>query len=127
MEICKWYLNLPNHKQYETIFQTTTINEPLTVVDNESVSLKRRNGNDREMSYDDHDIKIRNQIEMVVLNYDHDAKKRPAEMNGDMAHRESLALQLAQKNHFIMVDDTFVVLDQDLEVKVGSREKWNFC
>ena len=76
------------------------------------------------MSYDDHDIKIRNQIEMVVLNYEHDAKRRPANMNGDMAHRESLALQLAQKNHFIVVDDTFVVLDQDLEVKVKTRGKF---
>ena len=81
---------------------------------------------DREMSYDDHDTKIRNQIEMVVLKYEHDAKKRPDDMNGDMAHRESLALQLAQKNHFIMVDDTFAVLDQDLEVKVGTRGKWIF-
>ena len=126
MEICKWYLNLTNHKQYETIFQTTTINESLTVVDNESVSLKRCNGNDREMSYDDHDIKIRNQIEMVVLNYEHDAKKRPAEMNGGVSHRESQALQLAQKNHFITVDDKFVVLDQDLEVKVGTRAEWIF-
>ena len=120
-------MNLPNHKQYKTIFQTTAINESLTVVDNESVSLKRCNVNEREMSYDDHDIKIRNQIEMVVLNYEHDAKNRPAEMNGGMAHRESLALQLAQKNNFIVVDDTFVVLDQDLEVKVGTRRRWIFC
>ena len=79
------------------------------------------------MSYDDHDIKIRNQIDMVVLKYEHDANKRPAELNGGMAHRESLALQLAQKNNFIVVDDTFVVLDHDLEVMVKTRGKWHFC
>ena len=50
------------------------------------------------MSYDDHDIKIRNQIDMVVvLKYECDAKMIPAELNGGMAHREYLALQLAQK------------------------------
>ena len=120
-------MNLPNHKQYEKIFQTTTINESLTVVENESLALKRCNVNDREMLYDDHDIKIRNQIDMVVLNYEHNAKKRPAKINGGVSHRESLVLQLSQKKHFIMVDDTFVGLDQDLEVKEGTRGKWNFC
>ena len=98
MERCKWDLGLPNRKQYETLFQKTTLIEPLTVVDNESVALDRWDGNDREMLYDDHDIKIRNQIEMVMLNYECDAKKIPAELNGGMAHREYLALQLAQKN-----------------------------
>ena len=71
--------------------------ESLTVVDNASLALKICNGNDREISYDDHDIKIINQIEMVVLNYKHDAKKRPAEINEGMSHRESIALQLAKK------------------------------
>ena len=99
----------------------------MTVVDNESVALDRCDGNDKKMSYDDHDIKIRNQIEMVVLNYECDAKKIPADLNGGMAHRENLALQFAQKNHFIVVDETFVVLDQDLEVKIGTRGEWRFC
>ena len=76
--------------------------------------FERSDDNDREMSYDDHDIKIRNQIEMVVLNYEHDAKNIQAKLNGGMAHRESLALQLEQKNHFIMVDETFAVLDQGI-------------
>ena len=59
----------------------------MAVVDNESVALDRCDGNDKEMSYDDHDIKIRNQIDMVVLKYEHDAKKRPADLNGGMVHR----------------------------------------
>ena len=85
-------MDLPNSKKYETIFQKTTLIESLAVVDNESVSLDRCDGNDREMSYDDHDIKTINQIDMMVLKYEHDAKKRPAELNGGMAHGESLAL-----------------------------------
>ena len=97
MKICKWNSGLTNCKQYKTLSKNTTLIESLTVVDNESVSLDRCDGNDREMSYDDHDIKIINQIEMVVLKYEHDANKRPAELNGGMAHRESLALHLAQK------------------------------
>ena len=63
---------------------------------------------------------------MVVLNYERDANKTPAELNRGMSHRESLELQLAPKNHSIMVDETFAVLDQDLEVKVGTRGKWHF-
>ena len=45
-------LGLPNRKQYETLFQKTTLIESFTVVDNESVTLDRCDVNDREMSYD---------------------------------------------------------------------------
>ena len=102
MERCKWDSELPNCKQYETLFHNTNQIESLTVVDNESVALKRYNGNYREMSYDYHDIKIRNQIEMVVLNYERDANKISDEMNGGMAHVRTKNMPTAVKQQLSM-------------------------
>ena len=92
LERCKWDSGLPNRKQYKNLSQKTTLIESLKVVENESVALEIWDGNDRKMSYDDHDIKIRNQIDMVVLNYECDAKDRPDELQRRMAHRGYLAL-----------------------------------
>ena len=64
------------------------------VEDDTIVSLKICSGHDRAMLTGYCDLKINNLIEVVGLNYVHDASKRLTDMSGEMYLRVYLYLKL---------------------------------
>ena len=63
---------------------------------------------------EDSNIKIKNRIEAVEMNYAHE------NMSNGMARGASLALQLSKCKHTILLYDTFKCLDHGLVVKVTN-------
>jgi len=60
-------------------------------------------------------------LEAVGVDYLRDGPKRPSELSGGMARRASLALQLAQHKHVIVLDEPFAGLDRATGVGVARE------
>lgn len=121
---CKWAESIPPGERVGMLFQQTTLLDSLTVAGNVCVALEHcpaaKNGtevlNEREKR-----STIKRLIETVGLDYLRDGTKRPSELSGGMARRASLALQLAQKKHVIVLDEPFAGLDYITAVGVAKE------
>ena len=67
------------------------------------------------------DAAIKQLIDSVGLDYAKDGHKRPTELSGGMARRASLALQLAQRKHVIVLDEPFSGLDRETAISVAKE------
>ena len=102
------------------LFQQTTLLDDLTVAGNLCVALQAYQ-HCAFTSYVERDLKIKQLLDSVGLDYARDANKRPTELSGGMARRASLALQLAQKKHVIVLDEPFTGLDYDAAMSVAKE------
>jgi ABC-type nitrate/sulfonate/bicarbonate transport system ATPase subunit/ABC-type transporter Mla maintaining outer membrane lipid asymmetry permease subunit MlaE len=64
---------------------------------------------------------VKGLLESVGLDYLRDGPKRPSQLSGGMARRASLALQLAQHKHVIILDEPFAGLDHATGVGVARE------
>ncbi|KAL7535964.1 hypothetical protein ACHAWF_005324 [Thalassiosira exigua] len=103
------------------LFQQTTLLDSLTVAGNVTVALEhcpsaRTEGLDARRAR----IEVKRLLEAVGLDYLRDGRKRPSELSGGMARRASLALQLAQRKHVVVLDEPFAGLDFETAVSVAK-------
>ena len=59
-----------------------------------------------------HPTEVKQLLESVGLDYARDDAKRPSELSGGMVQCASLALQLAQKKHIVILDEPFTGLNE---------------
>ena len=145
-----WHSSIPPNERCGVLFQQTTLLDELTIAGNLQLALSQyyyhsdhnNNNNNRSApsfhrprhhpphnhrstsSGQDvhyfHD-EIKQLMELVGLDYARDAPKRPTELSGGMGRRASLALQLAQHKHVIVLDEPFTGLDYDAAVSVARE------
>ena len=120
---CAWDPSIPVGERVGMLFQQTTLLDSLTVAGNVLVALENcpsaaRNKNadagGKEGRRDEarrSRAAVKGLLEAVGLDYLRDGLKRPSELSGGMARRASLALQLAQHKHVIILDEPFAGLD----------------
>ena len=105
---CEWTPSTPPGERVGMLFQQTTLLDSLTVAGNVCVALENcpavRNGSEVHTEGTKRTT-IKALLETVGLDYLRDGGKRPSELSGGMARRASLALQLAQKKHVIVLDE----------------------
>lgn len=99
------------------VFQNSTLLDSLTVAGNLALALEaagftstKKNGLQ---------VEIKRLLQAVGLDYSRDSIKRPTQLSGGMARRASLALQLAQKKHLVVLDEPFTGLDPDAAASVA--------
>ena len=125
IEECKWNESIPEGERVGMLFQQTTLLDSLTVAGNVCVALEHcpsstaRDGNDDTIIHKQQ--KIKGLLETVGLDYLRDGPKRPSELSGGIARRASLALQLAQHKHVIVLDEPFAGLDFPTAVGVAKE------
>ena len=119
---CDWNPTLPPLERCGMLFQQTTLLDALTVAGNLAVALQQRTNGSYEATSLESEIKY--WMELVGLDYARDANKKPTQLSGGMARRASLALQLAQHKHVIVLDEPFTGLDRDAAISV-AKELWN--
>ena len=121
---CEWDESLAPGERCGVLFQQTTLLDALTVAGNVCVALEacatRRNRKEMQ-STEQRNRTIKQIIEMVGLDYAKDGPKRPSELSGGMARRASLALQLAQRKHVIVLDEPFTGLDREAALSVAKE------
>lgn len=118
VEKCLWHESVPVRERCGVLFQQTTLLDALTVAGNVQVALSSR-GPRNQGSNSGRSIK--DLLEMVGLDYGKDGPKRVTELSGGMARRASLALQLAQNKHVIVLDEPFAGLDLDAALGVAKE------
>jgi ABC-type nitrate/sulfonate/bicarbonate transport system ATPase subunit/ABC-type transporter Mla maintaining outer membrane lipid asymmetry permease subunit MlaE len=114
---CCWDPSIPKSEQCGVLFQQTTLLDELTVAGNLVVALHK----ERFATFKDRDLKIKQLLDTVGLDYARDANKRPTELSGGMGRRVSLALQLAQNKRVIVLDEPFTGLDRDAAILVAKE------
>ncbi len=111
---CKWNDAIPEGERVGMLFQQTTLLDSLTVAGNVCVALEycpsARNGQENSTTMEQRRAIVKGLLETVGLDYLRDGDKRPSELSGGMARRASLALQLAQRKHVIILDEPFAGL-----------------
>lgn len=120
---CSWDSSLARGERCGVLFQQTTLLDSLTVAGNVCVALEAcatQRDQKEIQSARQRDFEIKRLIELVGLDYARDGSKRPTELSGGMARRASLALQLAQRKHLIVLDEPFTGLDRDSAVSVAK-------
>jgi ABC-type transporter Mla maintaining outer membrane lipid asymmetry ATPase subunit MlaF len=118
MEVrCEWDPSIPFQERCGVLFQQTTLLDDLTVAGNLAVALDHVRHDDDQAR----DMKIKQLLDAVGLDYDRDASKRPTELSGGMGRRACLALQLAQQKRVIVLDEPFTGLDYDAAVSVARE------
>mmetsp|Transcript_38986 Transcript_38986/g.71467 ORF Transcript_38986/g.71467 Transcript_38986/m.71467 type:complete len:538 (-) Transcript_38986:61-1674(-) len=121
---CKWNESIPEGERVGMLFQQTTLLDSLTVAGNVCVALEHcpaaKNGSET-LNEQQKQATIKRLLETVGLDYLRDGMKRPSELSGGMARRASLALQLAQKKHVIVLDEPFAGLDIATAVGVAKE------
>jgi len=123
IDTCKWNSSIPQGERVGMLFQQTTLLDSLTVAGNVCVALEHCPST--SIKSDDTIIstqqKIKALLETVGLDYLRDGPKRPSELSGGMARRASLALQLAQHKHVIVLDEPFAGLDYITAVGIAKE------
>jgi len=109
VKACRWHPALPAGERVGMLFQQTTLLDSLTVAGNVRVALEhcpsaKRHGR-ATVDEPRKRATVKRLLETVGLDYLRDGGKRPAELSGGMARRASLALQLAQEKHVIVLDE----------------------
>ncbi|KAL9189068.1 hypothetical protein ACHAXT_011558 [Thalassiosira profunda] len=121
---CAWDERIPGGERAGMLFQQTTLIDSLTVAGNVCVALEHcpaaKNGKEA-MAEQQNRATIKRLLETVGLDYLRDGPKRPSELSGGMARRASLALQLAQHKHVIVLDEPFAGLDYATAVGVARE------
>ncbi|KAL7470090.1 hypothetical protein ACHAXS_010333 [Conticribra weissflogii] len=135
VEQCQFDESIPQGERVGMLFQQTTLLDSLTVAGNVCVALencpsvvKSNYGKQGEKSQftitqQEKQATIKRLLETVGLNYLRDGPKRPSQLSGGMARRASLALQLAQHKHVIVLDEPFAGLDHATAVGVAKELK----
>ncbi|KAL3806324.1 hypothetical protein ACHAXA_001064 [Cyclostephanos tholiformis] len=137
---CAWNPSIPVIERVGMLFQQTTLLDSMTVAGNVLVALEncpsgaRGNRCGGGLGVGDNDGSggrraearrrrtiIKGLLESVGLDYLRDGPKRPSELSGGMARRASLALQLAQHKHVIILDEPFAGLDHATGVGVARE------
>jgi len=125
IEKCTWNESIPEGERVGMLFQQTTLLDSLTVAGNVCVALENcpSTKNDKEtMNNIQHKrATVKRLLETVGLDYLRDGPKRPSELSGGMARRASLALQMAQHKHVIVLDEPFAGLDIATAVGVAKE------
>lgn len=99
------------------MLQQTTLIDELNVVSNLGLALHKQEPHlDRAAQTK----RINELLTLVGLHADRDGMKRPYQLSGGMARRASLALQLAQHKHVIVLDEPFTGLDEESAESVAS-------
>ncbi|KAL3761857.1 hypothetical protein ACHAWU_009022 [Discostella pseudostelligera] len=121
---CKWNTAIPAGERVGMLFQQTTLLDSLTVAGNVCVALEycpsAKNGKEM-LTMEQKRATIKGLLETVGLDYARDGNKRPSELSGGMGRRASLALQLAQRKHVIILDEPFAGLDYSTGVGVAKE------
>jgi len=127
---------IPEGERVGCLFQSTTLIDSLSVAGNLAVAIdycpsKKANNNSRKWptvsgtpsssSSSFLQREVKDLLEAVGLDYARDADKRPRELSGGMARRASLALQLAQRKHVIVLDEPFTGLDERSATAVARQ------
>eukprot|EP00568_Trieres_chinensis_P000123 CAMPEP_0183304858 /NCGR_PEP_ID=MMETSP0160_2-20130417/9794_1 /TAXON_ID=2839 ORGANISM="Odontella Sinensis, Strain Grunow 1884" /NCGR_SAMPLE_ID=MMETSP0160_2 /ASSEMBLY_ACC=CAM_ASM_000250 /LENGTH=577 /DNA_ID=CAMNT_0025467977 /DNA_START=138 /DNA_END=1868 /DNA_ORIENTATION=- len=120
VESCLWDPSFPVRQRCGVLFQQTALVDALTVAGNVCVALEACD-HEKFSSSEERDRRVKQLIEAVGLDYAKDGPKRPAELSGGMARRASLALQLAQKKHIIVLDEPFTGLDHESAMSVAKE------
>lgn len=120
---CKWDDSIPKGERVGMLFQQTTLLDSLTVAGNVCVALEHcpSSLSVKSSSMMHKQQKIKGLLETVGLDYLSDGPKRPSELSGGMARRASLALQLAQHKHVILLDEPFAGLDMLTAIGVAKE------
>lgn len=126
LDYCSWDPSIPTNERCGVLFQQTTLLDELTVAGNLMVALQNNNNNNNnnrslQQTRRDRDLKIKQLLDAVGLEYDRDASKRPTELSGGMGRRASLALQLAQNKRIIVLDEPFTGLDSAAAMSVAKE------
>ena len=131
IESLEWDPTIPQSERCGVLFQQTTLLDELTVAGNLKVALEQQQGRRGQRgrtktTEDDGDnsslhMEMKQLLDVVGLDYDRDASKRVTELSGGMSRRASLALQLAQHKHLIVLDEPFAGLDFDAAVSVAKE------
>jgi ABC-type lipoprotein export system ATPase subunit/ABC-type transporter Mla maintaining outer membrane lipid asymmetry permease subunit MlaE len=121
--VCEWDPSIPVSQRCGVLFQQTTLLDELTVAGNLLVALRAcpENSYNNSLSPKERDQKIKQLLDMVGLDFQRDAAKRPSELSGGMGRRACLALQLAQKKRVIVLDEPFTGLDYEAAVSVARE------
>jgi ABC-type multidrug transport system ATPase subunit len=119
IETCDWDPAIPQMERCGVLFQQTTLLDELTVAGNLSVALKLHK--DKFSNKRERNLKIKQLMDAVGLDYDQDAGKRPTELSGGMGRRASLALQLAQHKRVVVLDEPFTGLDYETAISVAKE------
>ena len=112
------------------LFQQTTLLDSLTVAGNVAVALEHcpaAKAGREKLNEPQKRAAIKRLLETVGLDYLRDGRKYPAELSGGMARRASLALQLAQKKHVIVLDEvrgTLGRVPSSLSRRASSLRPW---
>mmetsp|Transcript_33026 Transcript_33026/g.67316 ORF Transcript_33026/g.67316 Transcript_33026/m.67316 type:complete len:617 (-) Transcript_33026:164-2014(-) len=135
VEQCQFDESIPQGERVGMLFQQTTLLDSLTVAGNVCVALEncpsmvKSNSGKQEgkiqstTTQKEKQATIKRLLETVGLNYLRDGPKRPSQLSGGMARRASLALQLAQHKHVIVLDEPFAGLDHATAVEVAKELK----
>ena len=112
----EWDQDLPVSERCGVLFQQTTLLDELTVAGNLAAALDAVQYPHRER-----ETRVKQLMDIVGLEYYRDGRKRPTELSGGMGRRASLALQLAQKKHIIVLDEPFTGLDYEVGVSIAKE------
>ena len=125
---CNWNESIPEGERVGMLFQQTTLLDSLTVAGNVCVALEHcpsakgnENNGTKPLTEQQKRATIKRLLEQVGLDYLRDGPKRPSELSGGMARRASLALQMAQHKHVIILDEPFAGLDYVTAVGVAKE------
>jgi ABC-type transporter Mla maintaining outer membrane lipid asymmetry ATPase subunit MlaF/ABC-type transporter Mla maintaining outer membrane lipid asymmetry permease subunit MlaE len=126
IEVCQWDERIPEGERVGMLFQQTTLLDSLTVAGNVCVALENcpttaKGGNNGTKNHQQTRSTIKRLLETVGLDYLRDGSKKPSQLSGGMARRASLALQLAQHKHVIVLDEPFAGLDFATAVGVAKE------
>ena len=120
---CSWDSSIAEGARVGMLFQQTTLLDSLTVAGNVCVALEHcpSQHHSSSLSESEKQATIKRLLETVGLDYLRDGCKRPSELSGGMARRASLALQIAQDKHVIVLDEPFAGLDLITAVGVAKE------
>jgi ABC-type multidrug transport system ATPase subunit/ABC-type transporter Mla maintaining outer membrane lipid asymmetry permease subunit MlaE len=126
IEVCQWDESIPEGERVGMLFQQTTLLDSLTVAGNVCVALENcptaaKGDNNGTKNHQQTRATIKRLLETVGLDYIRDGNKKPNQLSGGMARRASLALQLAQHKHVIVLDEPFAGLDFVTAVGVAKE------
>jgi ABC-type nitrate/sulfonate/bicarbonate transport system ATPase subunit/ABC-type transporter Mla maintaining outer membrane lipid asymmetry permease subunit MlaE len=119
VEVMEWNPNIPHQERCGVLFQQTTLLDELTLAGNLQVALQQHH--DKFATKHDRDLRIKQLLDSVGLKFERDAHKYPTQLSGGMGRRASLALQLAQHKHLIVLDEPFTGLDYEAAVSVAKQ------
>lgn len=115
---CTWNGDFPVSERCGVLLQQTTLVDELTVASNLGLALQKHQETRLERTAQA--ARIGELLTLVGLDAARDGAKRPHQLSGGMARRASLALQLAQRKHVIVLDEPFTGLDEESAESVAA-------